>query len=846
MRTPRTPIIQDPPASSSQSMSSPRIFSSSRQQDVVGFGAPVYFLDEADGKIQIDVMRVGNLHGACHVDWQTKDASAMAGVKYQADQGVVVFKENEYLKSFDLFVIGDEYWAPTLEFGVELSGEFGCVLSSYLKNCRVKICDDDPFPSSKYKEDLLDGKEGLKRVSGPGLFWEYFKLNLTARGMRSRTFIVLFLDQLQNFYLWFTIYVGMYLVDVLFKQSEDVTAYLWLPSRQHTAWLIGLLYFSPRFVLHFWAVQRVYLDMDGRARRFLQEGLFRKYLCYAESSRQEVKESDMLVSITEDCSEVAEAYLGALDMLGLGGKLAVLSYFILKENIKTLWACFVMPGLMLCFAATRFKILIATSADEGDKQVDMVALADETCDKYRLIAAYGQKGDISEMFQQRVQTVTKAKVNSNVVDCNNEQVPGWVGAFFVGGYIAMMAGDVLVEEQRLGVFLATIAILDQIASDFSEFYALCMQLAKSLEPLKGLTHFFNLEMSLAVEKVSSENNRAKTAKKLADVMAGSTEGATGVREQHLKFAADKLDIELCNISFEYTTAHGPIKILDDCVLAVAQATMVAIVGEHGAGRSTLLGIMGQVTHPHNGFLFMPQHLRCLHVGQEPILLSLSLLDNLTFGGTPSGTPGRLGKILKGLKMPEVVKLLEDEMAASREKAASKTKKKPQHNEVGTPAKQVHAAKQKKAGNTALNKMLPDDEGVESDDEEGDDDDDTDFGGWHERITYTDKVKIHLARALIVNPEVLVMQRPLYHFNKDTGAQIQSILKTFVERRGYMLPAGEEEEKRRPRTCFFVPEDVDQASKADKVWHLSAQSLKVIEMDGKDAPRRLDPEFTLMC
>lgn len=32
--------------------------------------------------------------------------------------------------------------------------------------------------------------------------------------------------------------------------------------------------------------------------------------------------------------------------------------------------------------------------------------------------------------------------------------------------------------------------------------------------------------------------------------------------------------------------------------------------------------------------------------------------------------------------------------------------------------------------------------------------------WHESLTYSEKVKIHLARALIMNPEVLVLQRPL--------------------------------------------------------------------------------------
>ena len=32
--------------------------------------------------------------------------------------------------------------------------------------------------------------------------------------------------------------------------------------------------------------------------------------------------------------------------------------------------------------------------------------------------------------------------------------------------------------------------------------------------------------------------------------------------------------------------------------------------------------------------------------------------------------------------------------------------------------------------------------------------------WSETLTYSEKVKIHLARALIMNPEVLVLQRPL--------------------------------------------------------------------------------------
>merc|ERR1712023_42535 len=99
----------------------------------------------------------------------------------------------------------------------------------------------------------------------------------------------------------------MYLVDVLFKDEGDTEGSLLIPaSRQGTATLIGLLWVSPCLVLHVWSICRVHIDISGRARRFLQEGLFRKYMNYSESSRGEVKESDMLVSITEDCSELAE------------------------------------------------------------------------------------------------------------------------------------------------------------------------------------------------------------------------------------------------------------------------------------------------------------------------------------------------------------------------------------------------------------------------------------------------------------------------------------------------------------------------------------------------------------
>lgn len=73
----------------------------------------------------------------------------------------------------------------------------------------------------------------------------------------------------------------------------------------------------------------------------------------------------------------------------------------------------------------------------------------------------------------------------------------------------------------------------------------------------------------------------------------------------------------------------------------------------------------------------------------------------------------------------------------------------------------------------------------------------------------------------MNPEVLVLQRPLHHYDADTAKMVlgllkavrNSILRLFskehVANRGLALPA-QGREHRRPRTCFFTVEEKSQA------------------------------------
>eukprot|EP00913_Durusdinium_trenchii_P029996 g28109.t1 len=146
--------------------------------------------------------------------------------------------------------------------------------------------------------------------------------------------------------------------------------------------------------------------------------------------------------------------------------------------------------------------------------------------------------------------------------------------------------------------------------------------------------------------------------------------------------------------------------------------------------------MGHMIFPLDGSIFIPSHLRILHVTQAPYLLNLSPWKNLIFGcANPlSVDPARVRKILQLLQMKTTLQLI----TADLEKQA------------------LLLCRQE-----------------ESEQEEEKDWDQENGGNWHDELTYSEKVKIHLARALIMNPEVMVLQRPLHHY--DT-AMAETVLK----------------------------------------------------------------------
>merc|ERR1719199_16452 len=145
-----------------------------------------------------------------------------------------------------------------------------------------------------------------------------------------------------------------------------------------------------------------------------------------------------------------------------------------------------------------------------------------------------------------------------------------------------------------------------------------------------------------------------------------------------------------------------------------QGTFTALVGPEGEGKSTLLKMLGGVILPAPGALFVPSHLRVLHVATENLFFKASLYDNLTFGCLPGDSDGKLERVLKICER------------------------------LNIPQDVLDLVSQGASGPALV---------------------------WAELISHSHKCLLGLARAVITNPEVLCIHKPTIAYNESTSKRV---------------------------------------------------------------------------
>jgi lipoprotein-releasing system ATP-binding protein len=131
-------------------------------------------------------------------------------------------------------------------------------------------------------------------------------------------------------------------------------------------------------------------------------------------------------------------------------------------------------------------------------------------------------------------------------------------------------------------------------------------------------------------------------------------------------------LEVENVSKEYSTPAGPLRIVSDVSLSLPGGSAVSIMGPSGSGKSTLLYLLGALEPPSNGtitlngqnpFQLNPKQLAAFRnrqigfIFQDHCLLpQCSVIENVltpTLVSTPNGdTPGRAAELLKHVGLGE--------------------------------------------------------------------------------------------------------------------------------------------------------------------------------------------------
>jgi len=325
----------------------------------------------------------------------------------------------------------------------------------------------------------------------------------------------------------------------------------------------------------------------------------------------------------------------------------------------------------------------------------------------------------------------------------------------------------------LGMFLADLGVISTIGSSYAGIYKVLMDIEHIHPAFEMIVNLINLPTDVPQRKLVNREKRTKSNILREDM-----------RKAHRKgFPADNMPIVLKSLQYDYdfdtdSKAHA----FDmKGTMNFYQGEFIALVGHQGEGKSTLLKMLGGVILPAPGALFVPSHLRILHVATEPIFFQGSLLDNLVFGcsaGDPDGSIERVIKICMCIGVPEdLLNLL----------------KRGHDGPVHT---------------------------------------------WAQMISDSNKCLLGIARALIANPEFMCIHKPLKGLNEGTSLKVETALLDFCVEKGL---AQDESTRhlRRPRTCIITAANVESVPSAHHIYFVSKRA------GIRHVPRQLNPDSVAM-
>ena len=279
---------------------------------------------------------------------------------------------------------------------------------------------------------------------------------------------------------------------------------------------------------------------------------------------------------------------------------------LLNVNARLmLYAGLTMP--LIALLTWRFARLVTPlSRIVQQRKADLTEAADESIVGMEMVQAFGREAEVKERFRERAEGVRAASLREAVVEAR--YLPGltFLPSMAIASVLFFGGRDVINGNLTIGEFVL--------------FNSLLLQL---VWPLEALGWILNLAQR-AIASASRAFAWLDAVRPLPEV------------EQPAQLPEGGLDVRFEDVCFAYA---GGSPVLCDLDLEIKSGSIVAVCGETGSGKSTMLNLLSRFYDPDTGSVSVggvevsdlrKADLRTAValVTQRPVLFSLPLRDNL--------------------------------------------------------------------------------------------------------------------------------------------------------------------------------------------------------------------------
>jgi subfamily B ATP-binding cassette protein MsbA len=224
---------------------------------------------------------------------------------------------------------------------------------------------------------------------------------------------------------------------------------------------------------------------------------------------------------------------------------------------------------IIAFLTTKFSKALRKLAEESFEGNKLLTdTAQEALSNQTIVKAYSAEGREKSRFDKVARIIARANLRSGRIAATSPPTIEIIGT--VAMLILFYFGLREISENRM---------------DAAQFFTFLFFLFRSYDPMR---------------KISRQHNEITKAFAAAkDVWSVLDENETlPERENAVELPPLHDRIELKNVSFSYQT--DPKKILDDFSLDIPKGSMVALVGESGGGKSSLIKLVQRLYDPSEG------------------------------------------------------------------------------------------------------------------------------------------------------------------------------------------------------------------------------------------------------